>query len=99
MEWDSDCPVCGWEMDSGMTTDDGEEMEPPNYFKASDYRRFWEMSGKDRATMRKWWEWVAHETNRSSEYWQNLDDSRRTEIYEEILGRLEEHIKEEDGRK
>jgi hypothetical protein len=92
-KWDSNCPVCGWDMDSGMTTDDGEEAEPPNYFKVSDYRRFWEMSGKNRAKMREWWNWVANETMKYPRYWHSTDDDEIEKIYQKIIKGLEEHIK------
>ena len=91
-KYETDCPVCGWEMDSGLPADDGEDIGPPNYFKASDYRRFWELSGKDRNKMAKWWEFMAAEANNNPEYWKATDDDRLSEIYTEMIKKLEKEI-------
>ncbi len=94
-EWCAICDVCGWEMDAGMTTDDGEEIGPPNYFKASDYRRLWELSGKDRKKMSKWWGFMAMEAKDNQEYWKTTDDNRLSEIYAEMIKKLEKEIQNE----
>ncbi|MBR6122131.1 hypothetical protein IKQ19_00685 [Candidatus Saccharibacteria bacterium] len=91
-EYDIDCPVCGWEMDSGMTTDDGEEIGPPNYFKASDYRKFWELSGENRSRMAKWRDFMAIEAKDNPEYWKTADDDRLSEIYDGMIRNLEKEI-------
>ena len=94
-EYDFDCPVCGWEMDSGLPADNGEEIGPPNYFKASDYKRFWRLSGKDRNKMFRWWEFMAAEAKNNPEYWSTADEDKKSELYAEMIKKLENLIQKE----